>query len=161
MSRPIAFPAFLAVSLGLVLPAMLRAGEFRLDGHTFTVPEGSVLLLSIPRPVYPARALHAKVEGTVVIQACVVRDGSVQAMLVVDGGIDMLNSAALQAVRKARFRPFDSTDGYDSVWVRIPMRFSILPEDGDDRASHAGAGTSFSAVGTAEFDPAVTGGTDK
>lgn len=127
--------------------------DAHVSGQGRGAASGADLLLLMPRPVYPARALQAGVEGTVVIQACVAADGTVQALLVVDGGVDMLNAAALDAVRKARFRPFDSGIGTESAWVEIPLRFSIRGErPSDARASHGEVGTSLDAIGSAELE---------
>jgi TonB family protein len=116
----------------------------------------SVQLVSIPRPVYPTRALQAGVQGTVVIHVYVGADGSVHAIRVVDGGIDLLNDAALDAVRKARFRPLG--DG-DPVWIAIPMHFKISEEKREVAgAEHGGSGTVSSIVGSAELGISVSGG---
>lgn len=138
-------------------PPMSDPGvDTHVSDRSGSAASGRDLLLLLPRPTYPARALQAGVEGTVVIQACVAADGTVQALLVVDGGVDMLNAAALDAVRKARFRPFDSASGTESAWIEIPLRFSIRGEQpNDDRASHGDAGTSFDAIGSAELESAV------
>jgi TonB family protein len=100
--------------------ASLEAG----DAAGSEVSEPAPVLLSLPRPVYPAEALKHKVEGTVIVEALVGPDGRVQSIDLVDGGIAILNPAALDAVRNARFQPFQGA-GVGSIRVRVPMRFSI------------------------------------
>jgi TonB family protein len=82
------------------------------------------VLVAIPRPLYPPAALRAGIEGTVLVRARLGADGSVQEIHLVDQGIELLNAAALEAARRARFRPI-LADASDSVWVQIPVAFSI------------------------------------
>jgi len=62
-------------------------------------------LLAPIRPEYPVIARTAHVEGTVVIQAIISKSGAIESAHVISGPI-MLQSAALQAVRNARYRPY-------------------------------------------------------
>jgi TonB family protein len=94
-------------------------------GSTVADAEPFLLLLSLPRPVYPVEALKAGIEGTVYVQARIGADGRVQEIIPVDGGIPLLNRAAVEAARRASFRPLSRTEGAESIWVRIPMRFAI------------------------------------
>jgi TonB family protein len=87
--------------------------------------EPFLLLLSLPRPVYPVEALRAGVEGTVYVQARIGADGRVQEIMPIDGGIPLLNRAAVEAARRASFRPLSGTEESESIWVRIPMHFAI------------------------------------
>jgi TonB family protein len=82
------------------------------------------ILLSMPRPVYPEPALKALIEGTVLIEARVGPEGDVIEAHLVDEGVPLLNDAALDAARKARFRPLLAPETSDA-WVRIPVRFTI------------------------------------
>lgn len=63
------------------------------------------LLLAPIRPVYPQIARAAQVQGTVVVQAVISRDGVITEARVT-AGPPMLAQAALDAVRSARYRPF-------------------------------------------------------
>jgi protein TonB len=80
-------------------------------------------LLSIPRPTYTKVMRQAEAEGTVTVQALVGKDGRVQDAFVRDGGIVLLNDAALDAVRQARFEPARSDGEPIAVWVALPIRF--------------------------------------
>ena len=63
------------------------------------------MLLAPIRPVYPAIAKAAHVEGTVVVEAIISRAGTIESLHVVSGP-PMLQSAAVEAIKKARYRPF-------------------------------------------------------
>lgn len=124
--------------------------------------EPFLLLLSLPRPVYPVEALKAGIEGTVYIQARIGADGRVQEIMPVDGGIPLLNRAAVEAARKASFRPLSGTEESESIWVRIPMRFAI-PKDRQtlDPRFQGSIGGVADAVVLPEPDRSVSTGTGK
>jgi protein TonB len=73
----------------------------------FSVPEATALALVIRRvePTYPAQALAQRLEGPVVLQVWVARDGSVRDLKLVTGYF-LLGRAAFDAVRQWRFKPF-------------------------------------------------------
>lgn len=75
-------------------------------------------------PVYPANAREAGVAGTVMVQVLVLEDGSVGDVRVV-GSIPMLDEAAIAAARQWRFKPALSAGRPVSVWVAVPIRFSL------------------------------------
>lgn len=81
-------------------PAVPKSTRVRLSSGV-----SAGLLLAPIRPVYPAIARAAHVEGTVVIEAVISRTGRIEAAQVTSGPA-MLRSAALTAVREARYRPF-------------------------------------------------------
>jgi protein TonB len=62
------------------------------------------LLMPI-RPEYPAIAKAARVQGTVVVQAMISKSGTIENLHIVSGP-PMLQSAAVEAIKKARYRPF-------------------------------------------------------
>jgi periplasmic protein TonB len=63
------------------------------------------LLLFHPAPVYPPIAIASRMEGTVVLQAVISKSGSIENLRVVSGPV-MLQQAALDAVRRWRYRPY-------------------------------------------------------
>lgn len=75
-------------------------------------------------PVYPAPAREAGVEGTVMVQALIGRDGRVREARVQDS-VPMLDAVALEAVRQWRFKPARAKGEPVAVWVAIPMRFTL------------------------------------
>ncbi len=56
-------------------------------------------------PQYPSQARQERVQGTVVLQAVIAKDGSVEKLSVVSGP-SQLTKAAMEAVRQWRYRPF-------------------------------------------------------
>jgi periplasmic protein TonB len=80
-----------------------RAAEQRSIRVSSTVSEG--LLIKKIVPVYPpiARATHT--QGTVVLQATISREGTIENLRVASGS-QMLQDAALTAVRTWRYRPY-------------------------------------------------------
>jgi len=78
-----------------------------------------------PAPQYPPDALKARQTGRVVLRARIAPDGSVvMASVYRSSGVRSLDRAALEAVRKWRFAPAESS----SVPIReaaVPIRFLI------------------------------------
>ena len=62
-------------------------------------------LISQTPPVYPPMAKMAKVEGPVVLQLVVGKEGAVEELRVISGH-PMLVQAALDAVRQWRYHPY-------------------------------------------------------
>jgi TonB family protein len=62
-------------------------------------------LIRQPRPVYPPDLQAAGVEGTVMLQAIVLKDGTVGALKVVKSAGQALDDAAIAAVRQWRYQP--------------------------------------------------------
>lgn len=73
---------------------------------------------------YPQLAREAGVDGTVLVDALIRRDGTVEKANVVKS-IPMLDGAALEAVRQWRFRPILRGGTVLRAWVRIPVKFSL------------------------------------
>ena len=75
-------------------------------------------------PVYPDLAREAGVDGTVMVQALVGKDGKVKDVRVVKS-IPMLDENAKVAVRKWVFKPALSNNKPVAVWVGVPVKFSL------------------------------------
>jgi protein TonB len=75
-------------------------------------------------PEYPDLARSANVDGTVLVQALVGKDGRVKDAKVVKS-IAMLDAAAVAAVRKWVFKPALSNNKPVAVWVAVPVRFTL------------------------------------
>ncbi|MGA2252125.1 TonB family protein [Terracidiphilus sp.] len=67
------------------------------------VAEG--MLISRIVPLYPAIARAARLEGTVVLQATISRNGAIENLRVLSGS-PMLQQAAMNAVQQWRYRPY-------------------------------------------------------
>ena len=83
-------------------------------------------------PIYPPLAQQMKMQGSVVLQAQIGQDGSVQSLQVVSGP-DILASAALEAVRQWRFKPADEAGQAVPAETRITVNFIISTDTGDPR----------------------------
>ena len=64
------------------------------------------------------------VEGTVMVQALVLRDGTVGATRIVKS-IPMLDEAAAASVRQWRFKPAMAKGQPVAVWVAVPVKFTL------------------------------------
>jgi protein TonB len=78
-------------------------------------------------PAYPAEARRRQVEGVVLLEAIVDRDGRVEPDSVkVLESVALLDTAAVEAVRRWRFRPGrDRSGAAVRVILEIPIRFAL------------------------------------
>ena len=78
------------------------------------------------RPRYPEIAQEAGIEGVVVVQAFIDEKGRVKETLKLKGvphtGLD---EAAMEAIRKTRFRPAKQRERAVGVWISIPVNFRL------------------------------------
>jgi protein TonB len=81
-------------------------------------------LIAPMRPEYPSIAKAAHVEGTVIIDAIISRSGTIESAHVLSGP-PMLQSAALAAVRQARYRPFLLNGQPTEVQTTITINFRM------------------------------------
>jgi len=101
-----------------------RVGE-REKGFIYDpFPDEPPIRSSVPTR-YPESALKAGIQGTVVVEALVLPDGSVGATRV-KKSIPMLDEAAVTAVMQYRFKKFYSARIRPcGVWFAIPIRFTL------------------------------------
>ncbi len=86
--------------------------------------------------VYPKKAKEAKIEGTVVIQAFVNEDGIITDCVVFRGIPNTgLNEAAIDAIKKTKFKPATQKGEPVGVWIAIPINFKL--EKDDDREKNS------------------------
>lgn len=79
-----------------------------------------------PRPEYPETARRRGYEGTVVVTARVLKDGTAADIRVGKGsGHELLDRAAVQAVRSWRFIPATLNEEPVEMEVDIPIRFQL------------------------------------
>ena len=82
-------------------------------------------LLAEPiRPVYPAIAKAARVEGEVVVAATISAEGRIEGLRVVSGP-EMLRDAAMEAIRRARYRPFLLNGEATAVETTVTVNFRM------------------------------------
>lgn len=96
----------------------------RTDAAADTTP----VPISRPPPVYPAEALRRGAGGSVRVQATIAIDGSVERMEIAQSsGNRYLDRAALDAVRRWRFKPAMRSSQPVSATVVIPLDFTPNP----------------------------------
>jgi protein TonB len=76
------------------------------------------------RPVYPAIARSAHIQGTVVVEATISKDGIVEHARVVSGH-PMLAGAALNAIEQARYQPYKLNGDPVEVETTINVIFTL------------------------------------
>lgn len=83
-------------------------------------------LLNTVDPVYPPIAKAAHVEGTVVLHAIIGEDGTVRKLAVISGP-NMLQSAAVDAVRHWTYKPYLLNGEPVEVETTITVNFHLAP----------------------------------
>ncbi|NOZ08523.1 MAG: energy transducer TonB [FCB group bacterium] len=78
------------------------------------------------RPVYPDIAQEAGIEGKVIVDFFVDENGDVTDIYVYQGIPNTgLNEAAMDAIRKTKFKPAMQRDRKVGVWIRQAINFSL------------------------------------
>jgi periplasmic protein TonB len=75
-------------------------------------------------PVYPAIAKTARVQGTVILQAVIGKDGTIQNLHVVSGH-PLLQGAAMDAVKQWRYRPYILNGEPVEVDTQVEVHFTL------------------------------------
>jgi protein TonB len=82
--------------------------------------------LAFKQPRYPEAARQAGIEGTVLVKAYVLVDGSVKdAQVKRSGGYSALDRAALDTILESRFIPARRGGTPVAVWVEVPVDFKL------------------------------------
>jgi TonB family protein len=84
------------------------------------------LLIQSVNPSYPPEALPQKLQGTVVLQATIGRDGSVEDLKIVRGYF-VLGKSAIAAVKQWRFQPYTLNGHAAQTQTTITVRFTYPP----------------------------------
>jgi protein TonB len=82
------------------------------------------MLVTPIRPIYPAIAKAAGIQGTVVVEAVISRTGTIESLHVVSGP-PMLREAAMGAIRTARYQPYKLNNEPIEVETMITVHFKI------------------------------------
>lgn len=84
------------------------------------------VVVSRALPEYPAQAREQRLEGVVLLQAVVDRDGRVEEPIVVLRSVPGLDASAIAALRQWRFSPGrDHNKQAVRVRIEVPMRFQL------------------------------------
>jgi protein TonB len=116
--------ALAAVTGGVAGPAVVAAPKK--PAGPVRVPSGvsAGMLLNEIRPVYPAIAKAAHVEGTVVLEATISKAGRIESLRALSGP-EMLRGAALEAVQAARYAPYKLNGEATEVQTTITVNFRL------------------------------------
>jgi periplasmic protein TonB len=119
------------------LPSTTSKGAFDIDKNTaLAAPKTAdqtvrissgvteTLLIHTVAPRYPQEAMVDRVEGTVVLQALIGKDGSVQNLKVLNGH-PVLNQAAIDAVRQWRYKPYQVNGEPVEAITQINVKFRL------------------------------------
>ena len=105
-------------------PASAPTGVTEAAGRVRISPGAASLVSRSVEPDYPLLAKQMKVEGAVVLNALIGRDGNIQQLQVLSGPA-ILSSAARQAVQQWRFRPYLQAGQAVETESRITVNFTI------------------------------------
>jgi len=81
-------------------------------------------LLAPIRPVYPAIAKAAGLQGTVVVEAIISKAGTIESLRVISGP-ELLRRAATYAIEQARYQPFRLNGEPTDVQTTITVNFRL------------------------------------
>jgi protein TonB len=85
------------------------------------------MLIRQVRPQYPPLAQKAHIQGAVVLQAVIGKDGSVEDLRVISGH-PLLTAAAIDAVRQWLYKPYTLNGEPVSVDTQISVNFTLANE---------------------------------
>jgi len=89
-------------------------------------PRFNAAYLNNPPPAYPLSARRRGIEGRVLVRAEIQADGSCSRVaLKKTSGSDLLDQAALEAVRKWHFVPAKKGSQAITAWVEVPITFKL------------------------------------
>ena len=89
----------------------------------------NVTSLNNPKPPYPLAARKRGIEGQVLLRARVQEDGHCAAVETKkSSGSTMLDSAAVETVKKWRFAPATISGAPVASWVEVPITFRLRDE---------------------------------
>jgi TonB family protein len=107
--------------------AVERAGTVELDPGA---AEGS--LLHRADPEYPEAALQQRIQGPVVLEVRIGRDGAIQNVKWVSGRSQLLANAAIAAVKQWQFRPHLVQGQPVEMQTRVTLNFKLPPAGSPD-----------------------------
>jgi len=89
-------------------------------------PRYNAAYLSNPPPTYPVSARRRGIEGTATVRAEISATGEcLRAELRNSSGAEILDRAALEAVKKWRFVPARRGNQAVVAWVEVPITFQL------------------------------------
>jgi TonB family protein len=113
-----------AASTGAEAPAAAQGAAASAGDRVQLSPQTSQnVAVSVP-PNYPLLARQMKVQGAVILQALISREGSIQELQIISGP-GILATAAREAVKQWRFKPYYKSGQPVETQARITVNFTI------------------------------------
>lgn len=129
-SAPVTRPVVMTVSPAQMLPVSTPPPptSWQNTGEPVHLTEefARALVTQLVEPVYPPEAMTQKLQGPVVLQVAVGRDGSVQDLKLVRGYF-VLGRAAIAAVKQWRFKPYSVNGKALETQTQITINFTYPP----------------------------------
>ena len=127
-SPPIARPVVVAANPAQMMPVSAPTPQVPQYGEPVHLSEDSAraLVVHSVEPVYPHEAMAQKLKGTVVLQAVIGCDGTVQDLKLVRGYF-VLAKAAIAAVKQWRFQPYNVNGRVLQIQTVITINFNFPP----------------------------------
>lgn len=91
----------------------------------FVAVEEQAVPVNNPDPEYPDFARRAGIEGRVIVKAWVTAEGTVREVQLLRGTHELLDEAAVAAVRRWTFTPAKQNGRPVAIWVSIPVNFRL------------------------------------
>ena len=82
------------------------------------------LLIKRVQPVYPSQAMQMRIEGTVLLDATITKDGKISNVKVVKGD-DVLAKAAVDAVKQWKYNPYFLNGEPVPIQTQINITFKL------------------------------------
>jgi len=108
------------------VPVLGSAGQVSTDvaASVHLSPETAQVLSRPVEPSYPLLAKQMKVQGAVVLEALIGKQGAIEDLRVLSGPA-ILSSAAMEAVKQWRFKPYFQNGRPVETQARITVNFTI------------------------------------
>jgi protein TonB len=95
-------------------------------GRNYVAPDFNVSYFSNPKPEYPPLSRRLREQGLVKLRVHVTVEGRAgEVMLHKSSGYERLDNAALNAVKRWRFRPARQAGVPVADWAVVPMLFDL------------------------------------
>jgi TonB family protein len=103
------------------------------------------MLISKTDPVYPPAAVAARISGTVVLQAAISKEGTIDGLHILSGPV-LLQQAAFDAVRNWRYRPYLVQSEPVRVLTTVEVVFSLSSLDAPVKTAASDAASPAAAA---------------
>ena len=109
--------------IGTAFPVVRKGPKPHPRCHMICTPE-VIKLTKTVQPIYPAKAVRKGIEGQVVLELTVAKDGSVSEVSLIKGK-PILAEAAMQATKQWRYEPFRLNNQPVELSIRVTVNFSL------------------------------------